>query len=244
MPARFFIDGFHTCGEEVELRAGDAHKIIAVLRLRSGDAVEVIDSAGFVFPACLVLRDSHVGALLAEPIGGSVEPTLRITLAQGIPKGQKMDFVVEKATELGIARIIPFVSERVIGEERSASKIERWRRLARTAAQQSGRTHIPPVDDPLSWKALIAAVPAFDLVLLPWELAERTPLRMTLPRLLRADAREALVIIGPEGGITHAEADAALAAGAHAVSLGSRILRTETAGIVACTALLYESGDI
>jgi 16S rRNA (uracil1498-N3)-methyltransferase len=243
MSARFFIDGTHTCGEEVELHDGDAYKIVRVLRLRSGDVVELIDSAGFIFPARLIISDARVGALLAEPTVGSVEPTVRITLAQGIPKGQKMDYIVEKTTELGIVRIIPFISERVIGDEPSTSKLERWRRLARTAAQQSGRTYIPPVDVPLSWEALIAAFPAFGIVLLPWELAERVALRTTLPPLL-SGAGEALVIIGPEGGITHAEAQAAIAAGAHTVSLGSRILRTETAGVVACAALLYESGDI
>jgi len=243
MTARFFIDGVHARGEEVELRDGDAYKIVRVLRLRSGDVVELIDSAGFIFPACLVIRDARVSALLAEPTAGSVEPALRITLAQGIPKGQKMDYIVEKTTELGIARIIPFISERVIGEERSASKLERWRRLARTAAQQSGRTHIPPVDAALSWEDLIAAFPAFDVVLLPWELAERVALRSALPSIL-SGAGQALVIIGPEGGISHAEANSALAAGARAVSLGSRILRTETAGVVACATLLYEAGEI
>jgi 16S rRNA (uracil1498-N3)-methyltransferase len=243
MTTRFFIDGVHACGEEVEIRDGDAFKIVRVLRLRSGDVVELIDSAGFIFPARLVIRDARVGALLGEPTAGSVEPTLRITLAQGIPKGQKMDYIVEKTTELGVLRIIPFISERVIGEERSASKLERWRRLARTAAQQSGRTHIPPVEAPLSWELLTAAFPAFDVVLLSWELAERVALRTKLPKIL-SGAREALVIIGPEGGITHAEANAALTAGAHAVSLGSRILRTETAGLVACATLLYESGNI
>lgn len=243
MVARFFIDGVYRCGEEVELHGGDAHKIVDVLRLRDGDAVELIDSAGFIFPASLVIRGARVGAVLGEPIAASVESVLRITLAQGIPKGQKMDYVIEKATELGVARIIPFISERVIGEDRSALKLDRWRRLARAAARQSGRTHIPPVEEPLRWDALTAAFPAFDLVLLPWELAERVPLRAALANIL-ADAREVLVLIGPEGGITHAEARLALAAGAHAVSLGSRILRTETAGLVACAALLYETGQI
>lgn len=227
----------------MELRESDAHKIVHVLRLGAGDAVELIDSAGSVFAAKLVAREAGIHALLGEAAPGATEPRLRITLAQGVPKGQKMDYVVEKTTELGVARIMPFISERVIGEERGASKLERWRRLARTAAQQSGRTHVPPVEDPLRWEALIAAFPAFDVILLPWELAERVPLRTALPTLL-SDVREALVIIGPEGGISHAEAQAALTAGAHAVSLGPRILRTETAGLVACTALLYESGEI
>jgi 16S rRNA (uracil1498-N3)-methyltransferase len=242
MPARFFIDGLHAQGEEIELRDGDVHKILRVLRLGEGDVIELIDSGGSVFPASLTLRAESVGALLGPPAASVAESTLRITLAQGIPKGQKMDYVVEKATELGVARIIPFVSERVIGEERGASKLERWRRLARTAAQQSGRALVPAVDDPLRWEGLLAAFRAFDVVLLAWEPAERVPLRGVLANLLPG-AREALVIVGPEGGISHAEAQSALAAGAHTVSLGARILRTETAGLVACAALLYESGN-
>jgi 16S rRNA (uracil1498-N3)-methyltransferase len=154
-----------------------------------------------------------------------------------------MDFIVEKATELGVARILPFASERTIREERGTAKIERWRRLARAAAQQSGRTHVPPVDDPLRWQTLVERFAAFNAVIMPWEVAERVSLRTVLPALL-SDVREVLVVIGPEGGISHAEARAAFDAGAHAVSLGARILRTETAGLVACAALLYEAGEM
>jgi 16S rRNA (uracil1498-N3)-methyltransferase len=241
--SRFFIDGLYEPGDFVRLTGADAHKITNVLRLRDGDHVELIDSGGNVFFAALEFGGRTVRALLQETVSRPSEPSLRITLAQGIPKGQKMDFVVEKATELGVMRIIPFVSERTIGQERGNHKRERWRRLAQAAAQQSGRAYIPFVESPLCWEALIDSFSTFDRVLLPWELAERRPLRTVLPNLL-ITACDVLVIIGPEGGISHTEADAALAAGACAISLGSRILRTETAGLIACAVLLYEQGEL
>ncbi|MDQ2858301.1 MAG: RsmE family RNA methyltransferase, partial [Candidatus Eremiobacteraeota bacterium] len=168
---------------------------------------------------------------------------LRITLAQGIPKGQKMDYVVEKATELGIARLVPFASERTLGDTARDGKVERWRRLARTAAQQSGRADVMEVGPPVPFAELLEQCNAFDLALVPWELAVHVPLRERLPGLL-AGKRTVCIVIGPEGGLSHEEARRAEMAGGRLVSLGTRILRTETAGLVACGALLYESGDL
>lgn len=243
MAPRFFIDGHFAQGAVVEFRGGDARKIVTVLRLHSGDRIEVIDSAGQVFAAVLHVHSPVVQAHLGELVTGPRESKLQLTLAQGIPKGQKMDFVIEKATELGVHGILPFVSERTIGEARGAAKTERWRRLARTAAQQCGRSIIPQVEDPAPFAAVVSRFGRFDAVLIAWELAEREALRSVLPNVI-AGAQRVLVVIGPEGGITHAEAHDALAAGAHALSLGARILRTETAGLVACTAILYAAGEL
>jgi 16S rRNA (uracil1498-N3)-methyltransferase len=240
---RFFVDGHFERGGVVAFHGGDARKIVTVLRLQSGDQIEVIDSSGQVFAAALQVQAFQVQALLGELLTRPSECKLQLTLAQGVPKGQKMDFVVEKATELGVHAIIPFVSERTVGEARGAAKTERWRRLARTAATQSGRTVLPHVEDPEPFAAVVSRFPAFDAVLVAWELAEREALRAVLPNVI-AGAQRILVMIGPEGGITHAEAHEALAAGAHALSLGARILRTETAGLVACTAILYAAGEL
>ncbi|HTV72961.1 MAG TPA: 16S rRNA (uracil(1498)-N(3))-methyltransferase [Candidatus Acidoferrales bacterium] len=243
MAPRFFVDGHYERGEIVAFHGADARKIVTVLRLHSGDQIEVIDSSGRVFAGTLAVHAADVRALLGELITRPSESKLLLTLAQGIPKGQKMDFVVEKATELGVCSIIPFVSERTIGEARGAAKTERWRRLARTAATQCGRTVLPQIEDPEPFAAVLARFTAFDTVLIAWELAEREALRAVLPNVI-AGAQRILVMIGPEGGISHAEAHQALAAGAHALSLGARILRTETAGLVACTAILYAAGEL
>ncbi len=154
-----------------------------------------------------------------------------------------MDFVVEKATELGVAQIVPFVSERTVGDGARDGKTERWRRLAKSAAQQSGRGDVAKIAAPLDFAALVATFGSFDRVLLPWELADPRPLRDVLPPLV-ADVATLLIAIGPEGGLSQSEARDAETAGAHLVSLGRRILRTETAGLVTCTAALYASGDL
>jgi 16S rRNA (uracil1498-N3)-methyltransferase len=169
------------------------------------------------------------------------ESRIEMTLAQAVPKGAKMDFVVEKATELGVARIVPLLTERTLGDP-SPGKLERWRRLARSAAQQSGRDRIPAIDEPLGIERFIAQARSMPM-LLPWELAERVPLRERLGPLL-AGADRIAVIIGPEGGLSHSEAEQAGVAGALVVSLGARILRSETAGLVVLSAVLYAAGEI
>ena len=240
---RLFVSGVHAPGDVVRLASDDARKLTVVLRLDSGAALEAVDSSGRSFAAVLAVEPGGASAKLEREIAGRTGPTLRITLAQGLPKGQKMDFVVEKATEIGVSRIVPFTSERTIGEGAREGKLDRWRRLARTAAQQCGRTDVPDVDIPVSFDALCADFHTYDVALVPWELARGEPLRDVLPPLL-AGVRDVVIAIGPEGGLSHAEADAARDRGAHLISLGSRIFRTETAGLVACSALLFASGDL
>jgi len=239
MPARrFFIEGVRAVGERVTIGGADARKIVAVLRLHDGDAIELIDSAGTQFEARLHVEDNAVAASLvaARPI----QPTsLRsIDVAQAIPKGQKMDFVVEKVTELGAHAILPFTSERSVAHAPGAAKVDRWRRLARTAAQQCGRNSVPDVGAVLSYDELLTRFSTYDAVLFPWELAKAHPLRDTLPAALGHAAR-VLIVIGPEGGFSHAEAAAAEAQDAHLVSLGPRILRSETAAMVLLAILEY-----
>lgn len=209
-----------------------------MLRKRDGDEIEIVDSAAQRFGAKLLIDGKTVQAVLGEKRSSAAADLPRITVAQSVPKGQKMDFVVEKLTELGVARILPLHSERTVVTDVGQQKIERWRRLAKTAAQQCGRDEIPEIADPIDLPALCAAFSQYDAVLFPWELADRRPLRETLPQLV-AGARAILVVIGPEGGFSHSEADASRAAGAHLISLGSRILRTETAALVVVSLLGY-----
>lgn len=242
-PARFFVAGVYATGDVVELSGEDARKLTLVLRRGQGDVLEIVDSSGRAYAGRLELSGARAQALLERELEVVRGPVLRITLAQGIPKGQKMELVVEKATELGVAAVQPFASERSVVEGPREGKLERWRRVARSAAQQCGRADVPDVALPLEFADLVERVASFDLVLVPWELAEPVPLRERLPDLL-AGVTRVLVVIGPEGGLSHDEAHRLESAGAHLVSLGSRILRTETAGLVTCSALFYENGDI
>lgn len=201
----------------------------------------IVDSAAQEFRATLTVASGRVEARLDELVRARNRESERaVTLAQMIPKGQKLDYVVEKATELGISALIPVQSSRSVGEA-SANKLARWRNLARTAAQQSGRTRVPDVEGPIDFPALVARIREYDAAIFAWELAEQ-PLRTTLVAMRQAHS--VLVMVGPEGGFSHEEADAAVAAGAHAVSLGTRILRTETAPLVILSAILYEGGEL
>jgi 16S rRNA (uracil1498-N3)-methyltransferase len=245
MRDRFFIEGVHAVGDRVGFAADDARKIATVLRKRSGDRVQAVDSAGAAYAATLDVEGRAVYATLDELLAGgaAVETGLAVTIAQAVPKGQKMDFVVEKATELGAFAIVPVRSARVIGHDTSPAKLERWRRIAKSAAQQSGRVRIPEVADLHDWDALIATFPRYDRVYVPWELSDPAPLRDVfddeLPR-----ASSVLVVIGPEGGLASAEVERARAAGAVPISLGRRILRTETAALVVLAAILYARREL
>jgi 16S rRNA (uracil1498-N3)-methyltransferase len=249
MRDRFFVEGVHAVGDLVAFAADDARKLATVLRKRSGDRVQVVDSGGVAFGATLDVdaresRDLRVRATLDERLDrGDAEPALRVTIAQAVPKGQKMDLVVEKATELGAHAIVPVRSARVIGHDTSAGKVERWRRIAKSAAQQSGRLRVPDVAAVHDWDALLATFAQYDRVYVPWELAEPAPLRDVFERELDG-AGSVLVVIGPEGGFAADEVERARAAGALAISLGRRILRTETAAMVVLAALLYARGEL
>ncbi len=244
MRDRFFVEGVHAAGDRVLLAADDARKITTVLRKRTGDGVQIVDSAGVAYAATLDVGDRAVHASLHEPLDrGDPETGLRVTLAQAVPKGAKMDFVVEKATELGVHAIVPVRTERVVAHASGSEKVERWRRIAKSAAQQSGRVRVPELADVIAWTALLATFSRYDRVYVPWELAEPAPLRTVFDAQLPA-ATTVLIAIGPEGGFSADEIASARDAGACAISLGRRILRTETAALVVLSAMLYARGEL
>ena len=241
---RFFVEGVHALGARIALAADDARKIATVLRGKTGDRVQIVDSGGSAFSASIDVTGTFVTVTLDATLDrGARESAVALTLAQGIPKGSKMDLIVEKAVELGAAAIVPLRSDRVVGERTGDHKSERWQRIAKTAAQQCGRTVIPRIAPIATWDDLIATFASYDRVYLPWELADVTPLRDTF----EADAPQivsALFVIGPEGGFSSSEADRAIAAGAIPISLGTRILRTETVALVVLTAFAYARGEL
>lgn len=229
---RFFVEGTREIGGVVEIEGGDAHKIAHVLRLSAGDRIEVVDSSSTAFVASIDELGRGVRATLVEVIGAgnASRDALRLDVAQAVPKGRRMDLVVEKGTELGAAAFLPFHCERSVGRAAGAEKLARWRRLARTAAQQCDRLDVPDVADPLDYAMLLARFGEYDAVLFAWELAPQVPLSARLRDVLPPAGR-ALIVVGPEGGFTHDEADAARENGAQLISLGPRILRTDTAAI-------------
>ncbi len=237
---RFFVSGVHRIEETVPIEGTDVHHALHVLRLSAGDRIEIIDSGARAFVAELTGDAARLGARLIEERPRAATRELRVDVAQATPKAAKMDAIVEKATELGAMLLIPFSSERTVVRRVGDAKLQRWRRIARSAAEQCGRRDVPPVAAPISYKELLARFCAYDAVLFAWEGATE-PLRNQLPHLLNG-ADSVLAVIGPEGGFSHAEVDAARECGAHIVSLGSRILRTETAAPALLAIIDYITG--
>ena len=178
--------------------------------------------------------------MLAE----SHEPSVRIILAQGLAKGEKMDFIIQKAVELGVSEIVPVAMEHSVvrlESEKAVKKAERWQKIAEAAAKQSKRDVIPIVQ-PVQTMEQMLANNACSCKLIAYECEDKLGLKAALQK--QQELKEVLLIIGPEGGISEAELHQAQAAGAWGVSLGKRILRAETAALVAAAAIFYETGDL
>lgn len=236
MMRRFYARPGAVEGDRVILRDREAHHLAVVLRMHAGDQVVVVGEAGREH----VVELTAVGPM--EVLGRVVQtrsgamPTVELTLVQAVPKGPRMDDVIRMGTELGIHRFIPVHSRRAVAEGRG--RTTRWRRIAVAASKQSRRGHVPVVDDPVLLADALAEVAASDLLLILWE-GERT---RTIGQVLKeavAPHRVALVV-GPEGGFEPAEVEQARSRGAHPVTLGPLVLRTETAGVVAAAMVLYE----
>ncbi|MCU0641690.1 MAG: 16S rRNA (uracil(1498)-N(3))-methyltransferase [Candidatus Margulisbacteria bacterium] len=220
------------------LTGADAHYVRSVLRLKAGDELELLDGSGEIFKARIERADKEkVYCQVESSYRPDSEPKIKITLAQALPKGQKMDFVVEKAVELGVHRIIPVTTERTIAK---GVKLDRWRKLAKEAAEQSGRAIVPEVSPLTDLAGVLKLKNDQTVALLPWELENEKSLKSALSVDLIARGVEMLVLIGPEGGFTQPEVEQARSHGWQTVSLGKRILRTETAGLAVLANILYE----
>lgn len=243
---RFFAAGAAEAGRQVTLSAEESAHAARVLRLSAGATVEITDpDSGNRFLAQLTeVRPEAVVARLLEPIAAN-EPPVEITLYMGIPKADKLDFVVQKATELGAARVIPVRMERSVAKidrKDAPKKAERLRRIASEAVKQCGRARTPEIAEAMDFVPAMQRFAVSEVAMMPWEDARGTRLKDV--HAAHPDAREIAVWIGPEGGISSAEAEKLMAAGAVAVTLGPRILRTETAAVTAIACAMQLWGDV
>lgn len=243
MSTRLFVSGALINGAEIELDGDRARYLGKVLRARVGDRVTVFNGEGPEWPASITsISKSCVGLELGECVEAGAESPLKIHLVQGISRGERMDFVVQKATELGVKRITPVLTEYGVvklNPDRAEKRREHWQKIAASACEQSGRTRLPLIDTPLPLKSWFGDKPekvGAELILVP---CAKTPLA-TVP----APETKVCVMIGPEGGFSDAEyADAELS-GFKAVSLGPRVLRTESAAIASLAVLQSLWGDL
>ena len=253
MPAGRFVvtDVALVTGAELELPAEIAHQARDVLRLRPGDTLTLLDGAGGAYAAEVVTLDRRrVVARLGERVAGVAEPPVRVVLCQGMLKAAKFEWVLQKGTELGVAAFVPLLCERAVKatEEASDSKRHRWDRIVAEALEQCGGFTLPETRQPMPLMHALAGIPEGTIALIPWEEERETSFADALQSALAArgaaSISELRLFIGPEGGFSEGEVALARRHGAIPVTLGPRILRAETAALVAVTLALAACGGL
>lgn len=219
----------------------DLRHMRKVLRLKAGDEIEVSDSVKWEYSAVIenLTGDSAV-LRICDKQAFSREPSVHVTLFQGVPKASKMDEIVKKCTEMGVSEIYPVFMDRTVVVEKDGfqKKIARWQKIAAEAVKQCRRGKVPEIGDRLLFPDMVRMLGDFDAVIFPYE----NEMGRTIKDALRSGeaARRLAVIIGPEGGFSDSEAEKLKSSGADCVSLGKTILRTETAGLAAISMIMYE----
>jgi 16S rRNA (uracil1498-N3)-methyltransferase len=243
---RFFIPASSIEGEQVRLDPEQSHQICHVLRLKPGDTIVALDDSGVEYEVTLTevrLRET-VGRVTGRR-QASGEPTAELVLFQSLLAREKFEWVLQKGTEVGVAQFVPVLTERSLVRARliEERKLDRWHRIVTEAAEQSHRGRIPKIGQIVPFRAAVTRLAGFDRRLIASPLDEA----MSLRDALHATGGERLsvaLLIGPEGGFTPEEVAMACEKGAVPIRLGPRVLRTETAAMVACALVLYELGDM
>lgn len=243
---RFFLPPEYIVEDNVTLPADVASQLSRVLRARVGDEIVVLDDTGMEYLVKLgaIDRDSASGTVISKSQSQG-EPSVAITLYQGILKADRFEYVLQKGSELGLTSFVPMNCHRTISQNRpSPSRYTRWRKIITEAAEQSGRGRLPVLHEVIDFDS--ACEKATGVSLIPWEEERATSLKSSLTEWASAaDATSSInILIGPEGGFTADEVELAKKNGITPVTLGRRILRAETAGLVTATAVLYELGEL
>lgn len=243
---RFFINSDSINNDKIIITGDDVKHIGKVLRLKTGDIISAGDGRGFEYICRIdsINRDA-VYCSIIEKARNVSEPPVRVDLYQGLPKSSKMDLIVQKCVELGINTITPVDTDRtVVDTEYSrgiSSRITRWQRISEEAAKQCGRGKIPEIKNVVTFSEAIENLQGYDIMLIPYEKESK----MGLKQILRDknNASSFAIFIGPEGGFSEGEIEMARKKGIVPVTLGPRILRTETAGFTCLSIIIYELGD-
>jgi len=243
---RFFIPASDIGGDRVRLSPEQSHQVCHVLRLRPGDPIVVLDNQGTEYNVTLtaVSRTETVGQVTGKRRAPG-EPNVEITLFQSLLIREKFEWVLQKGTEVGVTQFVPMLTERGIVRTKSIedNKLDRWQRILAEAAEQSHRGRIPQLEPIVPFDKAILSLRDYDRCLIAAPGDRVVTLRQALQGIAGTSTSVA-VMIGPEGGFTEDEVNLACEKGAVRVGLGPRILRTETAAMVACALVLYELGEM
>ncbi len=238
--SRFFVAPFD--GDTAVISGQDAHHIARVLRMQVGDPLTLCDAHGTDY-ACEILSvdDGEVSLRVCDRTPSATEPTTSVTLYQGLPKSEKMEWIIQKCVEIGITRIVPVAMSRCVVKLNGADgekKRARWQKIAAGAAEQSGRGIIPEVAAPISFDTMLSALKD------EYTVTFYEGGGVSLSTLVGEDTRQVSIVIGPEGGFSLEEIEKLRENGAHIATLGKRILRCETAPMVALSVIMQLTGNM
>lgn len=245
---KFFVNIDKIYDNKAIIEGDDVKHIYKVLRLKEGETVNINNCNGEEFLGTIEsISKTKVEVKLSNKLEINNESPIDIYLYQGLPKSTKMDLIVQKCTELGVKEITPVITERVISAlgdiKKDNKKVERWNRIAFEACKQSKRTLIPNINDSIEFIELLDNLKEMDLIVVAYENAENYGIKQMI-RDVNKQVKKIAVIIGPEGGFEEEEILSLKNLGAYIVTLGPRVLRTETAGFTCVSLLMYELGDL
>ena len=231
-------DGF------IIIEGDEAKHILNVMRMAEGDKITVCDGNKKDYYCEITETEKNaLKAQIIETAESETEPETEIVLFQGLPKSDKMEYIIQKCVEIGVSRIVPVITERaVVKIEKGAKedkKVERWLKISESAAKQSGRGIVPIVERPVKFAEALKMASLLENAVIPYENEEKTGLKEFIKRAKKGSVG---IFIGPEGGFDNSEIEMAVKSGIIPVTLGKRILRTETAGLVTAAIILYELG--
>ena len=242
--SNFFIDSGNIDGENAYVTGSDVNHIKNVLRMKESDEIKLSTGDGLLYTATIseFLPDRIVCRII-DCEGGKSELPAKIVLFQGLPKKDKMELIIQKAVELGVSEIVPVMMKRTIvkleDNKKEQKKLERWRTISLTAAKQSGRAIVPEVSDFITFNEAVKRAKGLEYNLIPYENEKGMDKARELIKEVK-NKKSIGIFIGPEGGISEDELELALNVGAKPISLGNRILRTETAGLALVSVIAFE----
>lgn len=245
---RFMVAPEQIQDKRITLTGEDHKHLSQVLRLGPGDIIGVFDGSGMEYEARLIKVDK--AEALAEILSSRLsdtEPRLRVTLFQGIPKGEKMDWIVQKAVELGVYQVIPVITQHTVvklDQKERQKKAERWNRIAREAAKQCKRAFVPQVLTPVSLDEMLKLRDNYDAAVLLYENEQKKCLKELMICYTINKIGDIALFVGPEGGFSSLEVDKCFQNGFAVAGLGKRILRSETAAISGLSIIMYEMGEM
>lgn len=241
--SRFFIPKENIAENKITVMGEDVIHISKVLRLKKGDFFTCCDGRGFDYYVKIAdISKTEVVCDIIDKQKSDTEPPVKVTLIQGIPKAAKMDYIIQKNTELGISEIYPCSLNRCISKTEKDKKTDRWQKIAKEAAQQSGRGIVPVIHNTINLKEAVEILKNSDISFVAYECEDKNTLKNVL--LSKENPKTVAFLIGPEGGFDVSEIEFLKNSGIAVISLGKRILRTETAGEAVLSMIMYEIGDI